>query len=154
MKQLLLLFSLSVFTIACKKTAEVTLETPCQEGGVSLGSLESQYGCNNTKYGLHLNGTDSVKIIRSQQEFEANVTGNCLPAIDFNMFNLIIGKKQLTSDNNTIEYSAVRECDPRTIKLEVYITNNIGLAAPVVTWHSLLPKLADDETVDVIFSMH
>jgi hypothetical protein len=154
MKQLLLLFSVSVFAFGCKKTVEVKLDIPCQEGGVSLGSLEGQYGCVNTKYGLQLNASDSVKIIRSQQEFEAHVTGSCLPAIDFNMFTLIIGKKQLQNDNTAIEYNAVRDCDAGKINLEVYITNNLGLAAPIVTWHTLLPKLADGERVDVSFSIH
>ena len=154
MKQLLLLFILSIIAIACKKTAQVTLEIPCQEGGVSLGSLEGQYGCVNTKYGLQLNASDSVKIIRSQQEFEANVTGSCIPAIDFNTFTLIMGTKQLLNDNIAIEYNAVRDCDAGKINLEVYITNNLGLAAPSVTWHTLLPKLADGERVDVSFSIH
>lgn len=152
MKYLLIVFSFSLFTVGCKKTAQITSNT-CQEGILSLGSLESQYGCVNTKYSLHLNGTDSVRIIRNQQEFEASVTGSCLPAIDFNTFTLIVGKKQLQNDNTAIAYSAQRDCDAGKINLEVYITNNLGLAAPVITWHTLLPKLADGERVDVSFSI-
>lgn len=149
MKHLFILLSLSLFACSCKKNAAITLDTPCQEGAVSLGSLESQYGCVNTRYGMQLTAASSFLVIRSQQEFEANVAGNCLPAIDFDQYTLVIGKKQLINDNTGIEYYASRDCDTRKINLLVSITNNAGLSAPLVTWHTLLPKLAADETVEV-----
>jgi hypothetical protein len=154
MKHLFILFSLSLFACSCKKNATIILDTPCQEGGVSLGSLESQYGCVNTRYGMSLTAASSFLVIRSQQEFEASVTGNCLPSIDFNQYTLVIGKKQLINDNTGIEYYATKDCETKKVNLVVYITNSLGLSAPLVTWHTLLPKLAADETVEVTIELH
>jgi hypothetical protein len=91
MKYILLAFSLTLFAFTCKKNQDdKILDNPCQSGGVSLGSLESQYGCANTKYGMRLNAVDSLLVIRDQATFVAHVTGNCLPAIDFNQYTLVL----------------------------------------------------------------
>jgi hypothetical protein len=55
----------------------------------------------------------------------------------------------LQNDNGSIEYAATRDCDAGKVNLLVFITNNLGLAAPVVTWHALLPRLAAHEKVSV-----
>jgi hypothetical protein len=150
MKYLLLAFSLTLFAFTCKKNQDEAIrDYPCQSEELPLASLESQYGCANTKYGMRLNSADSFMVIRDQATFAANVTGNCLPAIDFNAYTLVIGKKQLPNDNTSIEYNASKDCQARKINLTVVIKNNLGLSAPVVTWHCLLPKLTVDEKVAV-----
>jgi hypothetical protein len=154
MKYFLLAFSLTLFAFTCKKNQEEkVLDNPCQNGTISLSSMETQYGCVNTKYGMRLNATEAFLVIRDQATFAANVTGSCLPVVDFNQYTLVIGKKQLINDNTSISYSATKNCDTKKVNLLVTITNNLGLAAPLVTWHTLLPALAVNETVDVAIEL-
>ena len=150
MKYLLVLSSLALFAFTCKKIAEEKRITPtCESGNVVIKNLETEYGCVNTKYNLQLNNVDSFVVINSQPEFEAKVTGTCLPAIDFAAYTLVAGKKQLTNDNSNIQYTAIRDCNASKIHLNVLLSNTLGLSAPVVTWHCLLPKLQATEMVEV-----
>lgn len=148
MKYFLLLFSLTLCAFTCKKAGEEKkVSETCQGGSLGVKSLETEYGCVNTRYALQFNATENFLVINSQSAFEAAVSGSCVPVIDFNQYTLVIGKKQLSNDNSFIEYNASRDCSTGTVQVNVTIKNNLGLSAPVVTWHCLLPKVADTETV-------
>lgn len=154
MKYILMLFSLTLCAFTCKKAAEEKkLSETCQSGPLAVKSLETEYGCINTRYALQLNSAENFLVINSQADFETSVAGSCIPAIDFNQYTLVIGKKQLTNDNTGIEYTANRDCNTGTVQVNVIIKNNLGLSAPVITWHCLLPKIADTETVTTNISI-
>jgi len=116
---------------------------------IKTESLENLYGCPDTRYGLECSLDNDYKIIRSQQSFLDFTTGTCRPEVDFQSYDLVVGKKRLTSGNSSIEYE-LRDDSQEGIKiLKVTFYQNIATVAPNLTYHALIPKLGDEETVRV-----
>lgn len=131
-------------SMSCDKKDE------CKSTVVIVKSLETEYGCVNTRYGLQIDLTENYTIIRSQQDFENKVSGNCIPIIDFASYDLVIGKKGLNRGNSSIDYKLTRDC-ANILKLQVTFNQSLTLDTPIVTYHALIPKLGDEETVFVQF---
>lgn len=116
---------------------------------ITPASLESEYGCVNTPYETTIDLDDTHMIIRSQDVFDTMVTGSCTPDIDFTGFDLIIGRQQLNSGVEQIDYYYVNNgCNDQNY-LNVQFIRNATTVAPILTYHALVPKLAPDETVTV-----
>ena len=89
-------------------------------------------------------------LIRSQEEFEEMLMGEgCRPAIDFSKYDLLLGNKQLTSGNTSIEYLLLHTCKDSEFLLHVIFHQNITAEAPNITYHRLIPKLQPNESVKV-----
>lgn len=116
-------------------------------------NLEVEYGCTNTKYQMDIDLNDDFVIIRSQQDFNNLVTGTCSPDIDFSAYDLVIGKKALTSGNTSIEYSYMKHPCSNAKYLEVHFIQNATAEAPNLTYHALVPKLNANETVNVTIEL-
>jgi len=121
----------------------------CTPQALPVKSLETEYGCVNTKYQLNnIVLGDNYIIIRNQNEFN-NWTDDlgCRPEIDFDTYDLILGKKQLTSGNQSIQYQYMDNCTEK--KLTVTFIQDATMVAPVLIYHALIPKLANNEQVVV-----
>jgi hypothetical protein len=55
----------------------------------------------------------------------------------------------LTSGNTSIEYELRDDCKEAVKVLKVTFNQNIATVAPNLTYHALIPKLGDDETIRV-----
>ena len=121
----------------------------CTPQVLPVKSLETEYGCTNTKYQLHniVVGDNSI-IIRNQNEFN-NWTDDlgCRPEIDFDTYDLVIGKKQLTSGNQSIQYQYMDDCTEKT--LTVTFVQDETTFAPEIIFHALIPKLEPTEQIIV-----
>jgi hypothetical protein len=143
--------------VACNKeiknqdnrTQKKNEELPCEVVNSVPTSLEAEYGCVNTKYQMQIALQNNFKVIQSQAEFTAQVTGTCMPIIDFSNYALIIGKKGLTNGNRNISYALVRDCPNNKMTLNVTLQNDLTLNAPNITYHALVPKLNTNEQVAV-----
>ncbi len=124
-------------------------EEDCKNISLKTESLENLYGCTDTRYGLECRLSDNFEIIRSQQKFLDFTTGTCRPEIDFQLYDLIIGKKGLTSGNTSIDYKLIDDCKKGIKVLTVTFNQNIATVAPNLTYHALIPKLGDEETIQV-----
>ena len=131
--------------ISCDKNDD------CDSTDLIVTSLESEYGCDDTRYDLEIDLSNNYTIIHSQQEFENKVTSNCIPDIDFSSFDLVIGKKGLSSGNSSIDYKLTKDCSNQ-ITLLVTFNQGETMNAPNITYHALIPKLGDEETVNVEFA--
>ncbi len=120
---------------------------------LDIKSLESEYGCENTKHLIDIALTDTFKIIRSQSSFDSLVSGPCKPQIDFTMYDLIIGKKGLSMGNQAITYELVRDCKTNMLMLTVTFIQNEATVALNITYHALIPKLKDEETIEVVIQI-
>jgi hypothetical protein len=122
----------------------------CVPQEIAVTSLETEYGCTNTKFQLYNSVTvGNFIIIRNQQDFDQITDDiNCRPQIDFATYDLILGKKQLTTGNETIQYQYMDDCDGK--KLTVTFIQNETLFAPTLIYHALVPKLEANETIEVI----
>jgi hypothetical protein len=116
---------------------------------IKTESLENLYGCPDTRYGLECSLDNDYRIIRSQQSFLDFTTGTCRPEIDFQSYDLVVGKKRLTTGNSSIEYELRDDIQEGIKVLKVTFHQNIALEAPNLTYHALIPKLGDEETVRV-----
>ncbi|MBG8556001.1 hypothetical protein [Hymenobacter guriensis] len=126
---------------------------PCANTPIPVTSLEKEYGCTNTPRQLSVALSQTYTIIRSQAEFEQQVTGECRPQIDFTKYDLVIGNQGSTSGSSTITYSYQRECETGQLQLSVLFTPGMTNDAPILTYHALVPKLAPTETVSVRVDM-
>ncbi|WP_028873620.1 hypothetical protein [Psychroserpens burtonensis] len=117
---------------------------------IDITSLEVEYGCINTPYQMDINISEDFIIIRSQTIFDDLVTGTCTPQIDFEAFDLLIGKKALTNGFDTIDYDGLeKNCDNNQLSLSISFILNDTAEAPNVTYHVLVPKLPENELITV-----
>lgn len=65
---------------------------PCETRQLATTSLEAEYGCTSSRW-LGLSGGSAPIIIRTQAEFDQQVSGECHPQIDFARYDLIIGQQ-------------------------------------------------------------
>jgi hypothetical protein len=129
--------------VACSTEAlknDVTTTNPCETNQLPIKTLETEYGCTNTKYQMHINLKDTFTIINSAASFSSLVTGSCLPAIDFNAYDLLIGKKPLLTDNQSIGYTATYNCNTNKLEVKVTFKQTAAGTAPNITYHLLIPK--------------
>ncbi len=121
----------------------------CTDNELFTKSLEEEYGCVNTKYQIQIDLVDDFAIIHSQAAYNDLVTGICQPEIDFNTYDLVIGKKGLTSGNDTITYQLIENCNTNNLELKVSFHQNITTEAPNLTYHALIAKLGDEQNLNV-----
>ncbi len=121
----------------------------CSDRTINTTSLEMEYDCTNTKDDLDLDLSDDYIIIKDQASFNSSVTGNCNPNIDFSTFDLVIGKKQLTTGNDSIEYELTENCKTGNLLLEVTFKQNETTEAPNLTYHRLIPKVVQGKVLTV-----
>ncbi|SFF77247.1 hypothetical protein SAMN04488033_10893 [Salegentibacter agarivorans] len=121
----------------------------CENSRIAITSMEEEYACNDTRYSLDISTTEEFQLITNIAEYEDKITGTCDPTlIDFTNFDLIIGKVQLTSGNDAIDYSFIESC---TEGRNLYVTfiQNDAMIAPVITYHVLVPKAEANKNIEV-----
>ena len=96
-----------------------------------------------------MNLSDDFIIIGNQTDFDRLVTGDCHPEIDFFTYDLIIGKKQQSSGNDSIDYQLKKNCETGNYVLKVTFNQNIAAVAPNLTYHTLAHKLAHGKEITV-----
>ncbi|MHA7944243.1 hypothetical protein ACJOV8_014290 [Formosa sp. 3Alg 14/1] len=121
----------------------------CTDTILKTTSLETEYGCINTKYQMDIDLSENHMIIRNQLDFTELVSGSCQPTIDFSIYDLIIGKKRLGNGNSFIDYTLVENCETGTQNLIVTFYQNDTTEAPNLTYHALIPKLENEQELSV-----
>ncbi len=142
--KIIIIVFLSLFLFSCNDD-----ENNCTNLTIPTISLEAEYGCVNTKYQTDIDLSDDFTIIGNQAQYDALVSGSCQPTIDFAQYDLIIGKKALTSGNTEIEYDLVENCKTKNQQLTVTFQQNLTSEAPNLTYHVLVPKLSENQEVTV-----
>jgi hypothetical protein len=131
-----------LFFISCE-------DDHCQDQQLPTYSLEEEYSCENTKYQLSIDLDNGFKIIHDQEVYENLVGGSCDVQIDFERFDLIIGKHGLTNGNVRIGYEFRQLCDVITPILSVTFFQNLTDIAPTLTYHVLVDKLREGGNISV-----
>lgn len=121
----------------------------CSDLIIETTSLENEYGCSNTKYQMEIELSDNHMIIKNQLEFSEFVTGSCQSEIDFSTYDLVIGKKGLSSGNSSISYELIENCENGNQTLTVTFNQNETTEAPNLTYHALIPKLENEQELNV-----
>ncbi|SEA28562.1 hypothetical protein [Psychroflexus halocasei] len=139
----LILFALIFALQAC------VTDDQCIDYTIDLTSLEEEYNCENTKNQLDINLSDENIIINNQDDYNELVSGNCQPEIDFNKYDLVIGKKNLSNGNDSIHYELIKNCTNGNLHLKVFFYQNDTSVAPSLTYHALIPKMSDQQILNI-----
>jgi hypothetical protein len=131
---------------ACKKDN-------CTVTMITEKHLESEYGCVNTKRTLSIDLNNECIIIRSKTDYDNKVSGSCHPEIDFSLYDLVIGKQASGNENDTIKYDLRRTCPKEELTLTVDIIQSAATRPDNVIYHALIPKLGDEEALNVIVNV-
>ncbi len=143
-----LFFTILILSIisSCKKN-------DCNEIILYAKHLESDYGCENTKYSLVVDLQNNGKIIRSKEAYDAEIAGPCHPDIDFSKYDLVIGKQSSGNENDTIFYDYRSVCPNNESTLTVDIIQSDATRPDNVVYHAIIPKLGDEETLQIIVNV-
>lgn len=143
-----LLLSIILLTILtfCRKN-------DCNDKILTAKYLESDYGCENTKYSLMIDIQNNNKIIRSKEAYDSEVAGPCHPDIDFSKYDLVIGKQSSGNENDTILYDYRWVCPIYEPTLTVDIIQSDVTRSDNVVYHAIIPKLGDEETLHIIVNV-
>jgi len=140
----ILIVLLFVLSISC------TNDDECSPVIIDITSLEAEYSCMNTPYQMDIDLTEEFIIIRNQSVFDDLVTGSCTLQIDFEAYDLLIGKKGLSSGIERIDYDGlVKNCETGQLSLTITFIRNATAEAPNLTYHVLVPKLEANEVINV-----
>src|SRR5688572_33172744 len=92
------------FIASCKKTITET----CNSGSFPYRSLASEYGCTDNIYETNIH-RDTFFIIKNQADYNSTITSSCTPNIDFDTYDLVIGRQQLASGCHEILYDLSKD---------------------------------------------
>ncbi|MGM0636095.1 MAG: hypothetical protein ACQESK_08505 [Bacteroidota bacterium] len=140
MKKLLVLTIIGMFLLSCSSDDDNT----CNDTEITTTTLESEYGCENTKHQIDIGLTDDYTIISSQTDYNNVVTGNCQPDIDFSTYKLVIGKKGLSNGNDSIDIQFIENCTTGEPTLTFTFNQNDTEVASNLTYHALIPNHYDE----------
>ncbi len=121
----------------------------CSNTEITLTDLEAEYGCESTKYQMDIDLSDDFTIIKNQSSFENLVSGSCNPQVEFDRFDLIIGKQVVNTGNVSLDYQLNKDCNSNQLKLTVTAKQGLTTVVENLTYHVLVPKLTDGESVQV-----
>lgn len=133
-----------LFASACSITG------PCLDKDIQFENLETLYGCHHTVYQMDADLEEDYVIISSQKEFEELVSGSCQPEIDFESYNLLLGKKHLSSAVSKVDYNVRLDCKGE-YQVTVTFYQTWLAEAPNATYHVLIPKKVDTSKISVAF---
>jgi hypothetical protein len=140
-----LCYFLGLLTLGCSND-----DDGCSPLTYEIKNLENVYFCVDTQNGVDIDLSEEYIIIRSQFEFDNRVTGTCTPQIDFEIYDLLIGKRQLNKKVTEVVYDQLGEdCENGQLTLVVTFRFNDTDENTNLTYHTLVPKLETNETVIV-----
>ncbi len=150
MKIFLLLILLATSFSSCDD--EDSNDATCDDIILEAKSLESEYGCVNTLYSMNIESSQTFVLITTQDQFDTLVTGTCMPTIDFNTFDLVIGSRGFSNSVKSVTYQLTRDCVTQNQNLAITFNLVATANAPFITYHALIPKLKNEEIVSVTFA--
>lgn len=142
------------FFIGCITNKDDIEIVECVPSQLPFTSIDTYFACENTKFGMNINLNNTFTIIRSQAEFDQLVTKpqGCSVNLDLTNYDLIIGKKTLTSGYQSVSYEYFTT-DCKKLVLKVTFIQNETLIAPNVVYHALVPKISREQSVEVLISI-
>jgi hypothetical protein len=143
---ILILVAAASILVSCKKN-------DCKESQLTTKHFETDYGCLSTKHALLIDLNNNAIIIRSKSDYDTKVSGVCHPDIDFSIYDLVIGKQSSGNFNDTILYDLKRTCPEKELTLTVDIVQSALTIPDNVVYHAIIPKLGDEETLNIKISI-
>ncbi len=141
MKKLLFLTILIASLYACRHADYYD----CSNNNIEVKHLETEYGCTDIEIDL----SNDYMIIRNAQDYSQYVIANCQADIDFDTYDLIIGKKRLSNGLDTVKYKLTGNCETGNQNLKITFDLSDTVEAPIVIYDALIPKLDENQNLNV-----
>ena len=148
-KKFVLIGILLCFLYACIDEKE-----KCVDELLSTKHFETEFGCIQTRYNLFIDLHNTCTIIRSKATYDELVSGICHPEIDFSNYDLVIGKQATGNLNDTVYYDYRRVCPDMDLTLTIDVVTSAATQPSNITYHALIPKLGDEESIDIIVNVY
>ncbi len=143
MKYKILFSAFLICLLSCNKKDD------CKEQQIALKHFESDYGCADTRHTLNINLNNNSIIIRSKEAYDSQVSGSCHPEIDFGLFDLVIGRQSSGNINGSITYDLRKTCPKNELTLTIDVIQGLATTPDNVVYHALIPKLGDEESLNI-----
>lgn len=119
-------------------------------------TIEDISDCNSIENITFINDDpedySSVYIVKNQQQLNALIETTCNFEIDFNRYDLIIGKTWIF-DNTTFDYKIVDACQENLVKINIKrIETPDQNAIRKGTFQVLIPKKSNDYQVEISYT--
>lgn len=138
----------TLLAVLCVSTQACEDDDACEDTVIDITSLEAEYACFNTSFDLFIDFEDTFNLISSQEDYDAQVSG-CSAEIDFERWDLLIGRISLDRGLESLSYSYRRACPGQRYEMRVLIRLTSQVVSPEITYHALIPTLGENEVVDV-----
>lgn len=112
----------------------------CRESVIATKHFETEFGCRDTRHTLEIALTDQCTLIQTKTDYDNQVSGSCHPDIDFNTYDLVIGKQSTPREVDTIYYDYGISCPENDLTLNVEIVQGDADSPDNVVYHALIPK--------------
>lgn len=122
----------------------------CTDITLDVSQLEIEYGCKNVNIDL----SENYMIIRNPLDFSEFVNADCQSQVDFSTYDLVIGKKGLTNGLVSIVYELTENCETEDQSLKITFNLNETDEAPNVIYNALIPKLEENQELNVELVMN
>jgi len=122
----------------------------CTDTILNVNHLETEYGCT----GVNIDLSENYMIVSNSLDFSEFVDANCQSEVDFTTYDLIIGKKGLTNGLISIDYELIENCETENQNLTITFNLNETAEAPNVTYNALIPKLGENQELNVELIMN
>lgn len=134
----ILLWLISIFfTIGCCKEAEICTKNISNK----ISSVETIYNCDDSINEMQLISDLNYQIILDNETYNNQVSGICHPPIDFEKYNLIIGKNYSFNKISKFEYEFYETCESGIYKLFIKPKKEMNiLLEKFYYYHILIPK--------------
>jgi hypothetical protein len=143
MKNTIIICAFLLCILSCSKKDD------CKEEQMTVKHFETEYGCENTRFTLQIDLNNDCTIIRSKEAYDSKVAGICHPEIDFSLYDLVIGKQSSGFWNDTILYDLRRTCPEKELTLTIELHQLEVTTPSTVVYHALIPKLGDEEILNI-----
>lgn len=143
MKNAISISILLIIVFSCRK------KDSCHEVLMTTMQFETEFGCADTRHTLNTDLIDELVLIQSKDVYDATVTGACHPTIDFTAYDLVIGKQVTSNQNDTIIYDLRNTCPDNALTLTIDIIQSALTQPDNVTYHTIIPKIAEGKTLFV-----
>ena len=116
----------------------------CQDGQIEVMSLED-LGCTNTAFNVKVATLQEFELIRNQEDYDAFISADCNPQIDWLNYDMIAGMVGLNQGLRSIKNLLVTNCRTNRLILTVEIHLNLTQVAPQISFNAIIPKLKDEQ---------
>lgn len=118
----------------------------CTDTTLNVTELETEYeACTYA----HNDLSENYMIISNTSDYNEYVDSDCQEEIDFSSYDLIIGKKGLSNGLSSIDYKLVEDCETKNQVLTVTFNLDMTHVAPNVNYNALIPKLNENQELEV-----